>query len=310
MFRLLRIVFGLLLISALVWYVWRHPHELERLGQLSFSLLFSVFCLVLAGYTCFIVSTWWLIRLDAPGIGLGEYFLVSASGLALNAMAPPGSGYAVKTIYLKQRYDLKHREFLSVNIVIGLLALSASGLLAGLALGLLQLEYGRVAPLILGLAAVTFAGPLLMLALMDWVLLVPFVRKRKIDSTHFHTLLRNKPWVVITALMQVLRVGFSFLGFGLLFQAVSGEPVMIGGILDALSTLLRLVHLIPGNLGLYEWFVAGMADALGASLSAGLLAAAMFRIISLASVLLPALLGQFVMKDLGLSEEDKGGPEG
>ena len=307
--KFIRIAFGLLLISALVWYVWKHPHELERLGQLSFPLLLGVFCLVIAAYFCFIVSTWWLIRLDAPAIGLGEYFLLSASGLALNALAPPGSGYAVKTIYLKQRHGLKHREFLSVNIVIALLALSASGLLASLALGFLQFDHRQVAPLVLTLAIVSFVGPLIMLALMDWVLLVPFVRKREIDASHYHALLRNKTRVAITALMQFFRSGFSFLGFGLLFQAVSSEPVIVGGTLDALSALLRLVHLIPGNLGLYEWVVAGLADALGASLSAGLLAAVMFRIISLAAVLLPALVGQFFFQDHRMGGNDKGESE-
>jgi uncharacterized membrane protein YbhN (UPF0104 family) len=70
-----------------------------------------------------------------------------------------------------------------------------------------------------------------------------------------------------------------------------------------------LVHLIPGNLGLYEWVVAGLADALGASLSAGLLAAAMFRIISLAAVLLPALFGQLFFQDRWMGGSDKDEPE-
>jgi uncharacterized membrane protein YbhN (UPF0104 family) len=302
--RFFRTILGLLLIAALFWYVWEHPRELERLTQLSFSLLATVFGLLLAAYFCFIVSTWWLIRLDAPGIGLGEYFLVSASGLALNALAPPGSGYAVKTIYLNRRFGLKHRDFLSVNVVVGLLALSASGLLACIALGLIQTGRSDSGPLLWGLAIAALGGSLAMLALIDKALLIPFVRKRNIDSAHFHGLLRHKRRLATTAVLQLLRGGLSFLSFGLLFQAVSGEPILVGGVLDALSVLLRLVHLIPGNVGLYEWVVACLADALGSSLPAGLLTAALFRFIGLASVLLPALFGQFLLRNYSETVED------
>ena len=92
-------------------------------------------------------------------------------------------------------------------------------------------------------------------------------------------LVRQRRLMVSVAALLALRSAASFLGFGVLFAALAGtiNGFLVGGVLDALSMILRVVTITPGNLGVYEWSVAALGRGAGVSLAIGLACAALYR---------------------------------
>jgi len=294
--RIIKAASAVLLIGSLGWYLFANQHDAMQLEDLSPAILAMVICARLAAYLMLVFSTWWATRLLAPNLGVVEYFKVSTNGFALGMVGLPGSCYAVKTVYLKQHHRLRHQDFFVISVVIGLLSLISAGIVASAAALLLHAE-GQVLPGWLQVAiAILLVAPLLALVTLDRLLnLAVSTRLADMKST-YQALLREPIRLSGAALAQLARSAFSLLGFGLLFQAVSGTHLLVGGIMDALSTLLRLVYLLPGNIGIYEWGVGALAGWLGASIAAGLVAAALYRLVGVVAITTAALAVRLALR--------------
>ena len=93
--------------------------------------------------------------------------------------------------------------------------------------------------------------------------------------------------------LSLVRHTLNFATFGLLCQSLSGRPgdFLDGGLMYALTTPLRMVNITPQNLGIIEWFVALVGQALAFDLTIGLIVALAFRGIGLVAQLMGALFG-------------------
>ena len=294
--QILRFTVGTFLLVTLAWYLWHHQQEIARLGQFSLMVLVLIFAARLAAYIMLVASTWWVTSHYAPNLGRWEYFFISANGSALGTFGMPGSSYAVKTIYLKQRHGLKHVDFFGINIVVGLMALIGSGILACAALGMLWFSGNSIHPMLLTLAVCMLIGPFVALLILNRPLTVLSIERLTNLSKTCQEILSDRNRLIWAFTGLIVRSGFSFLGFGLLFYELGGGTVLTGGVMDSLSTILRLVHLTPSNIGVYEWLIAGIGRWLDASLTVGLLAAALYRLTGVVVITTSASIGQLITK--------------
>jgi hypothetical protein len=302
MMKILRMLPGVFLVAALVWYLTQHPDELQKLQGLALPLLLGVAMLRGAAYISSMVTTWWLLRRHAPSLRLREYLSLAVSGYALTSMVMPGSGYAMKTLYLKQRHGLTHSDFFSISLVVLLLAISMSGLLALVGIGLAPLAWSATSLMLTLLALGMLLGPWLLLYQFKRLEGLPFIAKTRLSQVSFSAILDDVARFRIAVLGQLLRVMLSFAGFGLLFEAMLSESLFVGGLIDSFSMLLRLVHVIPGNIGLYEWTVGVLTAGLGFTISAGLLVAAAYRVISMLAILCSSAILRLLMGKVRMME--------
>jgi len=281
-----------LLIGATAVYLWQYQHELQTLANLSLVLIAGVFMARLAAYVLMVASHWWITRQRAPAVAFSEYLLVSANGSALGTFGLPGTSYAIKTLYLKHSHGLGYADFFAVNLIAGLVTLTSSGLIALGGLTLLELTGGTSSGWIWLCAANLLVGPALLLGFsLRWLNYVQAKRFAQVKGT-LTELLRDWSRLGPAFGGLALRGLISFLGFGFLFQSLSGNGLAAGGTVDALSFALRLVRVTPGNLGLYEWVVATFAKGLGATLAVGLLCALLYRVIGSLAMLTAGLLSR------------------
>jgi hypothetical protein len=90
------------------------------------------------------------------------------------------------------------------------------------------------------------------------------------------------------------RHGLNFVTFGLLYQALSGTPgdFLTGGLVYALTSPVRMVNITPGNVGVNEWVVAIVGNALAFDVTTGLVVALLFRAFALVAQGLGVLVGR------------------
>ena len=290
---MLRLAIALVLLIAVAWYLYKHQDDLSIVSTLSLQVILLAVTARAIGFVTAVQANFAMTVLFAPRLGRLEFLVVWSSGLLLGHWAPPGSTYAAKSIYLKRRHDLGHQQFLAINVVVGVLALATSGALALLALciiGAVDSELPALswaAALAMLVPAILFLRyPHALVALLDRV-----KRLRGLTSTcrQLHSATGAVQHASVLLLGRALA---SFIGFGVLFVALMGssEWFLRGGIVDALSAILRLVRVAPGNLGIYEWLVAGLGHDMGATLGTGLVAAACYRLAGMVGASLVVLI--------------------
>jgi hypothetical protein len=107
----------------------------------------------------------------------------------------------------------------------------------------------------------------------------------------------RKNWGRVGTALLIRGIG-NFIGFGLVFAFLAGPrtSLLLGGLVDSLSSILRYVKILPGNLGLYEWIVAALSATLGKTLIAGILSAAVNRVAGLIAYMICMAIGLLYYK--------------
>jgi hypothetical protein len=227
-------------------------------------------------------------------LGFWELYMVRAGGFLVAFMVPVAGSLAVRLAYLRRR-GLGYPHFTWATLLSNALALLTVAAVAVAATGLLWMVAGVPAVSVIGLT-----GGVLVLGIAG------------LGAFHFaprvagHPLVRRWPWIaaftafeapgrVLTwvSALALARHCCNFLTFGLLYQSLSPGPsaLLTGGLVYALTSPIRMLHITPGNVGVNEWIVAIVGRALSYDLTTGLVVALVFRGLNLASQALGALAG-------------------
>jgi len=288
-----RLAIAVVLLVAVAWYLYEHRDDIFIVSALSLQVILLAVTARAIAFIAAVQANFAVIRLFTPVLGKLEFLVLSSGGLLLGHLAPPGSTYAAKSIYLKRRHNLGHQQFLAVSLVVGFLALATSGAIALLALGIIWAASSEF-PALSWVAALTMLIPTAIFLRFPHTFSALLGRVKKLGGlartwNHLRSA-RGSIWHASIFLLG--RALASFVGFGVLFMALTGgsDWFLRGGVVDALSAVLRLVRLSPGNLGIYEWMVAGFGHDMGAALSTGLVAAASYRLAGMVGVALVALI--------------------
>ncbi|HJR59347.1 MAG TPA: lysylphosphatidylglycerol synthase domain-containing protein [Vicinamibacterales bacterium] len=267
--------------------------ELASVRRLSIGLL-GVACLLQLLSQLFLNASMLLpLRSSLRDLGFWELYLVRTGGFLVGSLVPVAGGVAVRLAYLRQR-GVTYLDFTWATLVSNVLGLAAGGLVAAAAMAVFWAIHRRPPAAILGVAAALLVLSAAAIAVFE-----------SIPRATSYSGLRRWAWLAGMAGLRanpamaagvffysVGRHCLNFLTFGLLTQSLSHTPgdFLSGGLLYALTSPVRMVNITPANLGVTEWVVALVGEALAFDLTIGLIAALAFRGISLVAVAMGMVL--------------------
>ena len=293
--RWTRLVVLAALIAATAAYVVTADDELAQIQRLSLLILLTTSLIQFASQLFWNGSLLLPLKRSAASLGFWELYLVRSGGVLVGSLVPVAGGVAVRLAYLRSR-GVSYLEFTSATVLSNLLALGAAAAVAVVATGVLWALTGPPRPAVLGLGVGVLAVSAAAMAAFE---LVPRLARQPRAA--------RWPWIAALSRLQttsrrlaldvfslsVVRHVLNFVTFGLLLQALSGRPndFLIGGLVYALSSPIRIVNITPGNLGVTEWVVALVGNVVAFDLGTGLIASLAFRGVSLVGQGLGVLLG-------------------
>lgn len=280
------------LFAAIAVHLFRSQEELGSIQRLSIQTLGVACALQLAAQICLNGSLLLPLQACVSGLGFWELYLVRTGGFFVGSIVPVAGGLAVRLAYLR-RQGLTYLEFTWATLLSNVLALVAAALLAAAATGVLWIVTGPPPPFVLAVSAGVLAmsaAAVGVFELLPRVTRHPRLRRWRWLSD-MHTLNASPRIAAAVFALSLVRHALNFVTFGLLCRALSGDPgdFLDGGLMYALTTPLRMVNITPQNLGIIEWFVALVGQALEFDLTIGLIVALAFRGIGLVAQLMGAL---------------------
>lgn len=285
---LLRWLLPALLLAVALAYLAGSGEVLARLGGYPAWVVVAVMLLRLTGFMLFVAATWLVLRPLAPRAGFVEFYQLSVSSFLFGNFTGAGGGIAVKALYLKRLHDLPYLRFAGIQVMLVAVMLGLAGLIALLGVGALTLTGTKVA-WVLVLACLGALGLGLAPALS--------ARWYRPDRLRAHPKLLTliEGWeALLTAgalrcrllVLMALRGMTGFLALGCLFYAMQATApgFLLGGTIDALTTVLQVVRVTPGNLGIYEWCIGLFSEVAHFPLVDGLLSAVLYRFCGLTAI--------------------------
>ena len=282
------------LFAAIAVHLSRSREELDSVRRLSLQELVVACALQLAAQICLNGSLLLPLKACVSGLGFWELYLVRTGGFFVGSIIPVAGGLGVRLAYLR-RQGLTYLDFTWATLLSNVLALAAAALLAAAATGVLWMIAGPPPVLVLAVSAGVLAmsvAAVVVFELLPRVTRHPRLRKWRWLSD-MNTLNASPRMAAAVFALSLVRHTLNFATFGLLCQSLSGRPgdFLDGGLMYALTTPLRMVNITPQNLGIIEWFVALVGQALEFDLTIGLIVALAFRGIGLVAQLVGAGFG-------------------
>ena len=283
---------AVVLLSAIAVHLAMQTEDLHQLGRLSAIVLAGTVALLFGSHLAQNESILLPLRSHLPQLGFWELFLVRTGGLVFGSALPVAGGVAVRLAYLRRR-GLTYADFGHATVLSNVLALVSAACVALPATAALWTVTGAPPGTALGLVAAVLAcgaGALAALRVLPRLAHHPRLARwlpSGGDAAVSRPVIHRVFWVC------VLRHVTSFLAFGWLYAALSESPggFLAGGLVYALTTPVRMIHLTPGNVGVNEWAVAVAGRALAFDLTTGLLVGGVFRMASLVAQGLGVLVG-------------------
>lgn len=273
-------VFSAAVIAGLLLYLWEHRNDIEAgfavsAGQIAQLVVLILLTWVLSSLPMLIVT-----RLMGKRVGFWENLAVTLAGALANYL-PLRIGTMIRMHFFKKAHGLDYSAFIGIMGVRTLLMLALTGLLG--CIGLMGLSAsGEALPVpVLVSFAVMGIFPLVLMS-------VPLQRFGDRDTrlgrisrqlSAGHTMLRANPaalgilMAIMAAQFLVLAIRFhiAFEVFGL---AISPWALLL---LGPVTTLVTFISITPGNLGVREWIIGGLADIAGQEFQLGVFAGTLDR---------------------------------
>jgi len=287
--RTVAIIGQLAFVGLVLWAIVILRREVDQLGpDLRFEWSWLVWTLAakFGAVLCLALKFREQCRLTGVELSPREWFGLSAIATFHAYLSPAQTGHAMRAVYLRRRYSLGYEAYAVQTLGVNLLEVMLAGVL------------GASMCLILGGTALSMLPVMFAAILIPWalVLLAPSTRRvtvnwapkilrrwllRAFDSldrvlSARRTMWRLAGWSVLSILLRWLGLYCSFPLCG--FEAGKLETLLI----ESARTAAMVVTITPGNLGLTEGLIAGIATLLGMSAAAALAAAVVSRLLSMA----------------------------
>jgi uncharacterized membrane protein YbhN (UPF0104 family) len=275
------------LLAAMIVHLAGTADELASVRRLSVEIL-GVTCVLQLLSQLFLNASMLLpLRTSLKDLGFWELYLVRTGGIFVGSLVPVAGGVAVRLAYLRQR-GVTYHDFTWATLLSNVLALAAGGLVAAAAMAVFWAVLGRPPAPILGVAAAVFVLSAAAIAVFESIPRATryFGLRRWAWLAEMASLRAHPAMTAGVFVHSVARHCLNFITFGVLTQSLSRMPgdFLSGGVLYALTSPVRMVNITPANLGVTEWVVALVGEALAFDLTIGLIAALAFRGVSLVAV--------------------------
>ena len=278
--RAIRWLASAIIFAILARYLWQIRDQLAVIRHLDLRYLLLLILVPLAS----LAVNGWIARELALEFGV-RMSAVEWYGLAVvnslgNYMPLPQAGAAARGVYLKRVHDLPYANFAAMIFVTYVSAVALYGVLGLIGLCVI----GRPAPLQLwAIFAVLSASAILFTPAIK---LLPLPKRFAGFQEHLRTL-RSHHVLGKILLLQCGLVALTSTGLWLACQTLPGgravtwpTSLMMGLMILASG----IVNLTPGNLGVEQAAAGWTASLLNVASSVGFLASAIFRVISLLTI--------------------------
>jgi uncharacterized membrane protein YbhN (UPF0104 family) len=300
------IVVLVLVIAAIVWYLYSQPHLLavfRSVSLLAIIYLVGMQMLFLATNGLFLreFASKFEVALTAK-----EWFGLSVVTTMGNYITPFSGGMIARAVYLKRRYEFPYTQFatlLASNYLVNFWVIGVIGVLTFLTFGRAVWSYWQL--------FVLFAAVVISISAF---ILFPAVRlpgenrmAKTLNTSLVGWELVKNDRVLLAKLVAytLVNVFLNALGFWVAYGAL-GSPVpfrsaLLIGMLTSFSLLIRIT---PGNLGIQEAVVSLSSGLLGIGTGQGLLVSLLIRVATMIPTFTLGPVFSFLLtRKLAISQE-------
>lgn len=281
-----------------VLYAVRHAHQFAALGRLSVAQFATISVVTFASLLLLGWSNKLVVQTFGVELRFREWFGLTMVGAMVNMFAPFAPGAGMRGLYLKRVHGLPYLHFancLAAPLLIGMMANSG---LAMLALVFLWTVHRSVNGLLFAVVLAAFAIPLALV-------LRPMSLN---DSDHKWgrrlAMLVNGWRMIAVDRSIVIQVGATMAARTLLLTGV--YAVILAGIdmqipllacltMASLGSIVRLINVTPGALGIYEGVLMMISTTFGIPPSAGMMVGLVHRAASSVLILVSGAVSGHVL---------------
>lgn len=271
--KYLKIVITIGILGYFVYYFFNHKSDLLAVLHISPIYLISIF--LLYSLTFFIngIFVKVILRSFKKILPVAESFYISVISSLGNYFLPMRGGAAIRSVYLKKKYDFSYSHFVSTlygNYIIVFLVSSFIGLLS---LVLIHIKYS-----ISSLPLYFFFGVLFVVMLLLSLIKFPLGKFKESKNKFLDRVLKiiknilngwniivgNKRLLLSLVLLTLINIFLGNILFYIQFKALNIDTNFINVILyNCLSGVSLLVSITPGSLGIREGIFSITSDILG-----------------------------------------------
>lgn len=309
--------FSALVILGLIAYLWEHRGDIGAGMSLSLGQLSLLITLILMTWVLNSLPMLVFARLMQLRLGFWDNLAVLVASTLGNYL-PMRVGTVIRMRFFKKVHDLDYTAFVGIMGLRILLLVFFAGALGcvGLA-GLSAAGHDVSVPV-----ALVFAGMAILGLLALLVPLPGFTGDGRLwgrmlrQLANCHSLLRTNPGA-FALLILITFAQFTILGLRLYvsFQVFGLEvSIWVLLLMGPITTLITFINITPGNLGVREWIIGGLAGITGLNFQNGVFAGTLDRsvLMVLTFVIGPICLYYTLRKtnDVSANEASRRGGEG
>ena len=301
-------------LGLIAWYVWRNADDFRGLGKLSPASVAAALGLDAMLYVYGAAAIILAVHLFGPRLAPGEAVLLALMTRFGNLLLPLRGGAVARALYLNKRHGLSYAHFLAGLSAMLLAMLAACLGLALVGLIAIGLATGRFFPCVTALLAAILAGAAMTVMLrprkrdqapfpgpgqnpdeqatpqrekvaepfsLRWV---RAQGRRLLDG--YHLVSRNKPVLLGLLATSSLHVA-TLAGVYAVLLAGMAKPADLGllVVVVAIVNVSNILHITPGNVGVYEGLLAILGSLMGLEVADLLAAGLTARVLDTALIL-------------------------
>jgi uncharacterized membrane protein YbhN (UPF0104 family) len=285
---ILQTAIALIILGLAGFYLSRHPEVFSRLRDLSPRLILLLLLANLAMHWSNGIVYLYACRPFGVELKFREWFGLAVLNNFASLFLPFAAAVGIRAVYLKRKHGFLYSHFISLMAGYHAVLFVAIGALLLVSLGFVRVS-SETARIFLWLPAIFVAAGSIALLFP----LPRFLRRGRLGlvAEGWEVLRRNRPAVVGIAFSVVALQIFNALQLLWGFQAIGRSlPFWNLVFIAAWVTLVHVVKITPGNLGVMEGFIAGFATLSGVPLQEGLLVAGLVRAFNVISAVILAPL--------------------
>ena len=279
------VLIALLLLIGFGVYVGFHQDEFAPLLSVSVNHLGVLLVLTLFATGVLGLSTKYLVAVFGINLKFKEWFGLTVITTMSNYFVPLRGGSSVKAVYLKKKYGLSYAKFLST--IMGIFILTfwvASAVGSGLSIIFYYLQYTFALKIFLFFLVTNGAMSLLLFispAIADKKNRLLRILKRVLDG--WIKIKSNKRLLTKLAFLSLAGYILKALQLFFAYRSLSLEVDFLAVfLLSVLLVFSIFINITPANLGIQEGLLSLFSSLLGIGFNEGLLAALLFRTITMA----------------------------
>jgi uncharacterized membrane protein YbhN (UPF0104 family) len=261
---------------------------------LESSALAIALCILahFAGLLAQSVTQVFMARTLKVQLSWGESLSLTVIGRTGNLLTPFRLGAAYRAIYMKTVHQMAFSKFVGLFFGFSVVAYGTSALVATVSVIVVFASHDKLNWTIVFSIIIALAISLFFIWLprdIRWCE-GKWVSRLRVFLESWHSIRRSRASILSATIGNFVNILTFVIAYRVAFAEIGNELGWVEcAVVASIGSLIKIIQLLPGSLGIYEGSVAFMAHALGLSPSTGLSVAVLFRICQVVTLI--ALIG-------------------